>query len=233
MNGTNTTSTVASSPSELRVALFGPQVTDWTSESLASLQSSLRQDSRLEFLRRALGSLSSLWPLLQEGFGHDAFPGDKKLEALEGFAQRAEVLDPHSLTSAELSPLTVVSQTVHFIQHVDLPGTDAALAGFQATQGFCIGFLSAAALAAASTWSEFEANISNAVRLAACIGIAVDSHEMRLDVPDRSETVSVRWATPEDRVYLETCLDAFDGVSQPHVSNLLILFSPLANQPNL
>lgn len=213
MDDNNATSTVASSPHDIRVALFGPQITDWTNESLNTLQNSLQNDPRLEFLRTALASVAGLGPLVKDVLGHSGFPSDEKLDSLQGFATKNGHLDASQLTNTELSPLTVVSQTIRLIQLVGQAGSDAALSSFRAAQGFCIGFLSAGAFAASHTWAEYETNVSNAVRLAAIVGIAVDAHQKLLDGPEKSKTVSVRWKTPEDRAYLETCLDSIPGVS--------------------
>lgn len=214
MDDNNATSTVASSPEDIRIALFGPQITDWTTESLDSLQNSLQQDTRLEFLRIALASVAGLGPLVKDLLGDSGFPSDQKLDSLQGFATKNGHLDASQLTNTELSPLTVISQTIRLIQLVGQARSDAALSSFRAAQGFCIGFLSAAAFASSHTWAEYETNISNAVRLAAIVGIAVDAEQELVDGPERSKTVSVRWRTPEDRAYLETCLDSIQGVSQ-------------------
>lgn len=202
-------------PNEFRVILFGPQVTHWTRESLSNLQSVLLQGGSVDFLTRTLAELPSLWSLLEKDYGSQCdFLGAEKLKALSEFARGAGDLSPQSLTNTQIAPLTVVSQIVDFIQASDSQGKKRSLPSFQAAQGFCIGFLSAAALATAKEWAEFETNICNAVRLAACIGIIVDVQEMSLDAQYRAAAISVRWKTAADRAYLETCLDLFPEVSK-------------------
>lgn len=198
---------------EVRIALFGPQVTNWTHKSLSSLQSALLEDDKLEFLKKSLARLSSLWPMLEKDFGVRGFSGAEKLRELEEFATGAKELDPQNLISTHLSPLTVVSQVINLIQLADASGTKDSILGFAAAQGFCLGFLSAAALASADDWTEFECNVSNAVRLAVCIGIVVDAQSLSIPAPERATAVHVRWKTAEDRAFLETCLDLFAGVS--------------------
>jgi DNA-binding transcriptional regulator YbjK len=100
-----------------------------------------------------------------------------------------------------------VSQVVDFIR-----AGNKNLSDFHTLQGFCIGFLSAAAISSAEEWVRFEADVCNAVRLAACIGIVIDIREAALETHDRASTVSVRYKTAADRAYLETCLDAFPQV---------------------
>lgn len=195
---------------EFRVALFGPQATHWTLESLSNIQSALLYDDDVDFLKQTLLDLPSLWHLLEKDFGPEhSFSGLENFKALQGFANGTGHLNPQSLTNTQLAPLTVVSQVLDFI-HAE----KHSLSGFQAGQGFCIGFLSAAALSSAKEWAEFEANICNAVRLAACIGIVVDSREASLEAQDRAATISVRSKTAADRAYLEICLDLFPEVGK-------------------
>ncbi|KAI2465125.1 ketoacyl-synt-domain-containing protein [Annulohypoxylon bovei var. microspora] len=189
------------------VALFGPQVTHWTHDSLSSLQSELLGNPNLGFLVKSLLELPSLWALLEQDYDSQAFRGADRLKELHDFATGEKLLGPQTLTNTHLAPLTVVSQVIDFIRSVDNPGTKDSLLGFEAAQGFCIGFISAAALASANEWSDFERNVSNAIRLAACIGIVVDVEEASHVVQNRATAISILWKTAAERTYLETCVD--------------------------
>lgn len=213
----NTTS--KASPNDVRIAIFGPQVTNWTHKSLSSLQSALLKDRKLEFLKQALAELPSLWSILEKYYGFQDFSGAEKLKELHDFSIGSKNLDPQDLTNSQLSSLTVVSQVINLIQLADASGTEDGILDFELTQGFCVGFLSAAALASASDWTSFERNVSNAVRLAACIGIIIDAENSSRSAQERATAVHVRWKTAEDRAFLETCLDLF-----PRVSDLLSLY---------
>ncbi|KAI0884084.1 ketoacyl-synt-domain-containing protein [Annulohypoxylon maeteangense] len=193
---------------EFVVALFGPQATHWTQDSLASLQSDLLQNSNLEFLVKSLLELPSLWALLEQDYGSEGFHGADSLKELHDFATGEKGLDSKSLTNTHLAPLTVVSHVIDFIRSIENPGTQESLSDFEAAQGFCIGFLSAAALSSANDWSDFERNVSNAIRLAACIGAVVDAEEASHVAQDRATAISIHWKTAADRTYLETCLDS-------------------------
>ncbi|RMD44083.1 hypothetical protein DV735_g971, partial [Chaetothyriales sp. CBS 134920] len=195
--------------SELRIALFGSQVTHWTHESLSSLQSSLLQNSDLEFITDALVQLPSLWSKLEKDDDMYGLYGEEKIKDLQDFALGKTIPDPQNLTNTHLAPLTVLSQVVDLVRLADGLDKDNVLLRFQAAQGFCIGFLSAAALSSSSNWTEFERNLSNAVRLAACIGIAIDAEDASHAAPDKATAISVRYKTAADRAYLETCLDLF------------------------
>ena len=211
MNGFNTTAN--GSQKVFRIALFGPQVTAWTADSLSRLQLDISKDANLQFLKHTLESISSIWPLLQKEFSQHGCSGAKKLEALEAFSTGAKTLDPDSLTNTELAPLTIVSQIVDFIHQVKSSEGQVSLSSFEAAQGFCIGFLSAAALTSAKDWSEFKSNVSNAIRLAACAGVVVDVQESSLDTQDKAVTLSARWKTAADRELLEDILDRCPRVS--------------------
>lgn len=197
---------------EFVVALFGPQVTNWTYDSLSILQSDLLGHPTLEFLVESLTELPSLWSLLEKDYASQDFPGVEKLKELHDFATGGATFDTHNLTNTHLAPLTVVSHIVDFIRSVNNSNTKESLARFNAAQGFCIGFLSAAALASANDWDEFKRNVSSAIQLAACIGIVVDAEEASHTAQDRATAVSVLWKTASDRAYLETCLDLFPKV---------------------
>ncbi|KAI1389672.1 uncharacterized protein F4822DRAFT_428014 [Hypoxylon trugodes] len=188
------------------VALFGPQVTHWTKDSLSTLQSTLLQTTNLDFLKNALAEISSSWSILKKGFDASNINAEEKLKELENFATGGTIPDPQNLGNTQLAPLTIVSQVVDYVR---LAGDRDDLIDFKAAQGFCIGFLSAAALASSSDWTQFKHNVSNSLRLAACIGIAIDAENASHSHPDRATAVGVRWKTPSDWAFLETSLDIF------------------------
>lgn len=194
---------------EFRVALFGPQRTTWTRRDVEDLQSAFREDARLSFLRTTLSTLPSLWPQIQHAYTNSAdFPAAAKLQRLSEILAESSSIDDTTvlnLSNTELAPLTVVTQVVDLIQQ---HGTDS-LDEFEAAQGFCVGFLAAAAYSSARDWGDFERNVANAVRLAACFGIAVDLLQAAAPV----KVVSVRCRTLVERASLDTCLDRFPDVS--------------------
>jgi hypothetical protein len=201
---------------ELRIALFGPQVLHWTRENLIGLQDAIQRDPRLHFIIKALIKLQSLWPALVQRCGISGVAGEEKLKELEEFAAGRTIPDPQKLSNIQLAPLTVVYHITEFIQLSDDPDSSESFLSFRAVQGFCIGFLSAAAVSSSSDYTELERSVSNSLRLAACIGALIDSQDVSHAPLDRATAVSVRWNTPSDRAYLETCLDLFPDVSYPH-----------------
>lgn len=216
MSGFNTTHNDGKRPrddGEYRIALFGPQTTNWTREDLSDLHF-LLQDRQFAFLKKTLLDLPLLGPILtqlDDTYGSTAL---KKLTVLSQLTTGKGDIDPEGLSNAQLAPLTVINQVVDFIRSNNLPATDHSLtSAVGCAQGFCIGFLSAAALSSAASWAEFETNVSNAIRLAACIGSIVDSYEASLSPYDRSTAISVRCRTATHRTFLDSCLDLFPKVS--------------------
>jgi hypothetical protein len=183
------------------LVLFGPQQARWTYSRLQSLQSHLRTDPSLGFLQHCIKQLEAFLattPLASIGATQTA-------GTLTAFAQGDSVPQPETLGNAQLAVLTVVSQTVewlHFVaehSHVDV-----------VVQGFCIGFLSAAVISSTynSSRTEFERYITNAIRLAACLGLLVDAEDAARSPPDRATVISVRCCGLSDRAVLDAILDS-------------------------
>ncbi|KAI1748007.1 beta-ketoacyl synthase [Xylaria castorea] len=202
--------------SEPNYVLFGPVVTSWTSEDLQELQVSLQKNSSLEFLRYVLADLPSLLPLFRS---KEIIPFVSKLEHLQelaDFASGRKVLDPTTLSNVHLAPLTVIYQAVEFIRSVGLlerapdnQSTEASrsLPKLQGVQGFCLGFLSAAAIASSKDWEAFEKNFAISIRLAAYIGAVVEADLQ--SHTDGLKSLSIRWKTDRARIQADTCLDLF------------------------
>ncbi|EEP77445.1 hypothetical protein UREG_02294 [Uncinocarpus reesii 1704] len=107
-----------------------------------------------------------------------------------------------------LSPLTVISQVIDFwkLSH----GFDhRAPIGSQVrdVQGFCTGFLTAAAISCSKSEAHFQELASKAIRLSLCTGAVVDldalNHSSGLDYP---AAVAVRWKSAGGRQHLERIL---------------------------
>lgn len=207
-----------------RIALFGPQKAHWTPQALAALQTTLRSDARLAFLRDALETLPSLWPLIESilDTADTGYPGAQKLQHLHDLATGASSMtttttttNPLDFSNTELAPLTVVSQVVDWIQRHgddDNNNYNLGLDTCDAAQGFCLGFLSAAAVSVATDAVSFRQHVSNAIRLAACIGAVIDIEDSAHAASDAAVAVSVRCKTPQDRAHLDSCLEALPRV---------------------
>lgn len=101
---------------------------------------------------------------------------------------------------AAILPLTILLQTALFLQHLD--NTASQVSSFSVTiqslqkfgvQGFCIGFLTAAAIAFSESKEHLAQHVATSVRLAMCIGVYVDSNIFAVEPPSLALAVSVRW----------------------------------------
>lgn len=198
---------------ELRIALFGPQVTHWTHEQLSELQSDLLRNTGFSFLTTTLLRLRSFHSTLE---GYAWIPNhisEAGLDDLKGFAAGDHIPNSQNLSQTVLAPLTILSQIVNLVGPNENDKENDGCFKYQAAQGFCIGFLSAAALASSNNRAELEQNASNAVRLAFYVGAIIDAENLSHAPADRAVAVSARWKTHSDRTYLETSLDSFPNVS--------------------
>lgn len=190
-------------PGNTRLVLFGPQLTrlQWTTDRL---QLEIRNNPRLKFLEQCLiqleGFLANI-PIAQEDASLPA-----RLETLASFTRGDYVPDPQTLKSnVQLASLTVVSQVVEWLRMA--PSDDVIV------QGFCIGFLSAAVIAATqhgeTSQDAFERYVANSIRLAACIGLVIDAEDANHAASDCATAISVRCQAHSDRAVLESTLDCF------------------------
>lgn len=205
---------------ESTYALFGPVVTSWTTEGLKELQISLQDNSALSFLREALLNLPSLSSSLQT---EDILPLVSKLDHLHqlaDFASGQALPDAASLSNVHLAPLTVVYQAAEFLRSAgllertpdnELTEVSRSLPKLQGVQGFCLGFLSAAAVAASKDLEAFERNFTTAIRLAACIGAVIEADLQ--SHTDGLKSLSIRWKTDTARIQADTCLGSISDVS--------------------
>ncbi|KAK0736359.1 hypothetical protein B0T21DRAFT_393084 [Apiosordaria backusii] len=195
-----------------QVFLLGPQVTNWTEGQLTQLQKVLLDNNDLGFLTQALVQLPSLSSILGQQLGLD-FQPSRSFHELADFAQGGRLLLENSdwRRNTLLAPLTIVSQTVDFtVRLKGIQPHEALLQTNQQVQGFCIGWLSAASIASSKHWDDFKQNISAALRLAACIGAAVDADSSQ-NPSHHADAMCVRLKTQADRALLETLLDQIPG----------------------
>ena len=198
---------------EFRIALFGPQVTHWTHEQLSELQSDLLRNTSVSFLTTTLLRLRSFDSTLEKEAWIPNHLIEAGLDDLKGFAAGDHIPNPQNLSQTVLAPLTILSQIVNLVGPTENNKEHDGCFKYQAAQGFCIGFLSAAALASSNDRAELEQNASNAVRLAFYVGAIIDAEDLSHAPADRAVAVSARWKTHSDRAYLETSLNLFPNVS--------------------
>lgn len=193
---------------ENTLLLFGPQIPRLVPSRLAELRRTIQEDPKLEFLVRIAQDLPTVWATTIQPssprFGR-LTGARQQLEQLGAFlkSDAAEVQHPLGAPSCNLllAPLTVISQIAEYVR----------LGRQGPVQGFCVGFLAAAAVASAQDRTELEQRTATAARLAVCIGAIIDLDEQERSnghptSPNNSSTWSVRWTSTVEREHLDKTL---------------------------
>ncbi|THC96042.1 hypothetical protein EYZ11_004463 [Aspergillus tanneri] len=157
------------------------------------------QEAGLPFLRTAADQIQTLWPTFVEAFpGVQKLPGDSSLNAFTRYINGHELpeLDQSPTPNILLNLLTVLFHAVDFWQlsREVQSNVFSSVAGdsplyLRDIQGFCIGFLTAAAVSSAKSEISFQRNITAALCIAAGVGTLVDLN----NTTDPAASVSVGW----------------------------------------
>lgn len=198
--------------------VFGPQTEFPSSEVLQDLRQELITNPLLSALRDAVARLPQLWQNLVD-FDPSLVrvPGAKSLGQLSHW-----VTDGGSFPRPEgdsvnhfALPATVIfqiSQYTRYISHLsnnsdvhrELLESVSASGG---VQGFCVGFLSAVAVAGSQTKADLGPAAATALRLAVCVGAYVDKE------PGSHATVAIRWreGNADDKAEVDKILQSYSG----------------------
>ena len=220
----HTTSSYADSDTPLTgppLLLFGPQFPRLSQGRLSDLQTSIAGNPELDFLVDTIIELPSLWPALERACPDlSKIPGAEELEQLHSFLKSGALPNIKALNNILLAPLTVIAQVVEFLsrsregEHATVPTSFQTEYRSGNVQGFCVGFLAAAAVACSRNKTEFQQLASIALRLAVCVGAIVDLGERTLlDPLDHSSSLSVRWTMDCEQAHFERILDRYSSVS--------------------
>jgi hypothetical protein len=188
------------------ILLFGPQTPLLARSELSKLWAVVNTEPKLAFLLETINALPSLWTstVLSN------CPGFRRLtsadENLKRLVQFFDIGDPDVLSikppcEFALVILTVISQIAELIS---LPRT-------RNVQGFCVGFLAAAAVASSHTDADLERWAATALRLAVCVGAVVDIDELEQS-GNPSSTWSLRWTTDTEEELFRHTLASFPEV---------------------
>lgn len=189
--------------------LFGPQLPRLVHSRMSDVRTTILEHSHLRFLAPIINELPSIWneaivPSCPRLASHS---GEQQLRHLVTFLETGTV-PPLSKRANNiiLAPLTVIAQIVEYIR----------LGRRGPVQGFCIGFLAAAAVACARTKKDLEQSVGTAIRLAVCIGAIIDMEEEVETEPQASySSYSVQWKSRFEKQQLDATLDSFPQVNPP------------------
>lgn len=113
---------------------------------------------------------------------------------------------PKSAMNVFMTPLTVIRQIIDVWKFKEESQNRCRIVD---AQGFCVGFLAAVAVASSNDSNEFEDIASTMIRLAVCIGAAVDLDGI-LHGPTRS--VALRWKSDSEKEQLDRVLGSSSTV---------------------
>ena len=198
--------------------VFGPQ-TPWRStEQLSQFRDVLVVEPRLRIFVKSIKNLPELWkdlvehdPLLEKISGLDSINNILRWVGGEDISLSTDV-QPNILT-------TVLTVIVHFTQYlyyidndIDYPSQSKLCENVQAggVQGFCLGLLSAVAVASSKNEEDLNVFGGVALRLALCVGAYGDLDRI-LGVD--TEFLAVRWRTKTSYERVEEILKGYSNVS--------------------
>lgn len=210
-------------PRALRTSLllFGPQRLRVSPKDLTKLRSIITNTPDLAFLGERVRELESLWPTIVETYPPlHMVHGEDTLRSLHQFLEGGVLpsLEQNPASNIMLDVLTVLSHAVEFwdlattkIQNDLFPRVSAEPSiQLHNIQGFCIGFLTAAAVSSSKTKADFETHVAVALRLAVCVGALV---ELNNATSDRAASVSVSWSSEAKYQEFTKILENYQDVS--------------------
>ena len=185
-----------------KLLLYGPQARFPSTEELNQFHRVIgSQTSLFQDIVATIDELPSLFQRLATAdTSLSRVPATAPLSFLKQWLQSGH-LSGHidDLPNVASLPLTVVLQSALYIQYLGRTGVATnysdSLQSFQqhGVQGFCIGFLTAAATAFSENEEQLTANLSTSIRLAMCLGAYVDRNTVYAEPPSPACALSVRW----------------------------------------
>ena len=211
--------------------VFGPQTSLPSVEVFARLRQVLIEYPRLAGLREAVQSLPEIWQkLTQLDPDLKTLPADKHLSDLQRWIEDG-VFSYHldNLPNLYVLPVTVLLQIALYVRYLhQLPYEEAQSRVLEALksggiQGFCIGFLTAVAIACAENEEDIATLGAISLRLAICIGAYVDREECFAQPPNKMVCIAVRYRDIDlGEVEVATVIQAYPHVSK---SSLIVGFT--------
>ncbi|KAJ4422348.1 Type I Iterative PKS [Gnomoniopsis sp. IMI 355080] len=215
----------ASQPS-LREALLlvGAKRSEFSSEDLCELRSIIRNDPDLRDLIEAITDLESLWPIITASLPElKDIHGDQSLHRLAQFIQGGDSAslanNGNHQDNILLEVLTVLTHVTSFASVTKTEVKSTLNEPFTSPysddrgydiQGFCLGFLTAAAIAVTKSQHDFVTNIAAVLRIAVCIGALVEADAARLRTSGtQAVSLSIGWSEEAGYKNLEKILDTY------------------------
>lgn len=208
--------------------VFGPQDENVSERVHQDLHRELNRSTRLSALRKAVDSLPRFWETLVD-FDPSLrqVPGANYLGQLRQWLHSAGPI-PHSQTSLPnhyALALSVLLQITQYTRYLDYLG-DGAHRNLQNSvkvgglQGFCVGILSAIAVAVSRDEADLGASAATALRLAVCIGAYVDLDGASSSIATKYRAIALMWreGNTEDKAVVTAVINSTPNVSETFVA---------------
>jgi malonyl CoA-acyl carrier protein transacylase len=180
------------------ILIFGPQGCRLTDGELSSLQNWLCQTkTHLQWVRD-LEKIPEIWDrYIQHTPELTSLHGQSQIQCFMQWAKGSGSLTTESLTSGLVAvPLLVILQLAQYYHFLELRQSSHKELidsfGPGSVQGYCSGFLTAAAIVSSGNAGELDTNATAAIYLA--IGIGAYSDLMNQDSKDEANLLTVRLA---------------------------------------
>ena len=198
------------------LVVCGPQTSLPSTQYLTRVHQSLTGNPKLAGFVDAINDLPRLWnTLIKTDDRLQTTPGRETIEALQQFVQRGGFpKTPEASNNTLFSSLTVIFEITEYLNFLASDNTHAKVlqtAGSAGIQGFCTGFLVAAALACSKDEDEIVRNASVALRLAFAVGAFVDLDATAGEVA----CLTARWRENNDEHHVEEVLKDYPTVGSP------------------
>ena len=191
-------------------------------DRLNQLRDALRHQQSLEPIARAIQELPALWkaltdqdPSLKNLAGGEA-AADHLAQWIVGMDTSQMVDKKRNITRMPMSTLMQISDYINYLGQADNSlnhGTILkSVAAGGGIQGFCIGLLSALAVASGKSVEEVGNYGADSVRLAFCVGAYIDLDYGKGE-SSKASTFAVRWKTPTTLENIQRWLTKYPEVS--------------------
>lgn len=219
-----------------KLLLYGPQARFPSQEESSQLHRVLTNHTSLfQDIVATINELSSLYQQLAASDTSLSQGTDiASLSYLQKWLQSGDRPgDVDDLPNVAALPLTIVLQTALYLQHLDRNGVTTnykdSLRSFQqhGVQGFCTGFLTAAATAFSENEEQLARNLGTSIRLAMCLGAYVDQNSVYAKPPSPARALSIRWKQGNfSTAQVKELLKSYPGVRKPEI---IVRASPITD----
>ena len=192
------------------------------SDRLDQLRNALLHQKCLKPIVKAFQELPLLWRALSDQDPSlNSIAGEAAADHLAQWITGAGVaqifVDKGNITRMPLTTTAQIADYISYLRQGDEPlGHESVMKSVAAgggVQGFCIGLLSALAVASGKTEDDVGRVAADSVRLAFCVGAYVDLDRHRNGGDSKASTLAIRWKSPTMLEDIQRLLSKYPDVS--------------------